>query len=65
MELIAVTGILTLINILGVTAVTEYHPYFEGHDYKTPIVEIEEYRGPESLMEFMQSKSILSQETLK
>ena len=65
MELIAVTGILTLINILGVTAVTEYHPYFEGHDYKTPIVEIEDSKGPASVMEFIQSKSILSQETHK
>ena len=64
MELIAVMGILTLINILGVTAVTEYHPYFD-QEYPVPIVEVEDVKGPTSLMEFMQSKAIISKETSK
>ena len=56
LELIVITGLFTLVNIWGVAAITDHHPYFNGQEYPVPIVEVYEMDGPGSLAEVIQTK---------
>ena len=49
----ALMGFLTLINIAGVTAVTNYHPHFKDKNHLVPMVTVEDDEGPSSLSEFI------------